>query len=712
MTGSTSNTPTQSEAYPVPVPVSTETAIPYCPAGFVPAGLRTDDMKSPSGTQQTQSSGWRTLIVVRWLQQKLSQVISRLHLLVITHGRSIRWRRLCRQFIQAGVALLLMVGLSPLPSAALASTPQAPATPESTSIVFVQRTGSLNPFNGVDVGIESTPTFIDLDADGDLDAIIGENAGYINYFKNTGSTTSPAFTQITGTLNPFNAVKFTFASFPSFADLDADGDLDGYFGEYDGFVNYFQNTGSATSPAFIQRVGTLNPFNGLDFDMRATPSFADLNGDGNLDAFIGDNDGIINYFDNTGSATSLAFVQQTGSLNPFNSVDVGFNSAPSFTDLDADSDLDAFIGNSDGLIFFFQNTGSATSPAFIARTGSLNPFNGVDTVWASIPSFADLDADGDGDAFLGNVDGTILYFENIEDSAANRTFKESSGSLNPFNGIDIGLVSAPSFADLDRDGDLDAYLGEKYGSIRHFQNTGSATAPAFTEHSGSLNPFDGVDVSMYSLPSFADLDGDGDLDAFIGQWDGIIRYYQNTGNAVSPAFDSIFGSLNPLDMVSLDYWSAPSFADLDGDGDLDAFIGDYFGTIQTFQNTGNATSPAFVQLSGSLNPLEGVDAGRFCNPSFIDLEGDGDLDLFTGNLDGMILFVENTGSATSPAFVSRSGSLNPFNGVDVGIYSTPSFADLDADGKIDAFIGESDGIINYFQNILESWRLYIPAVRR
>ncbi len=52
----------------------------------------------------------------------------------------------------------------------------------------------------------------------------------------------------------------------------------------------------------------------------------------------------------------------------------------------------------------------------------------------------------------------------------------------------------------------------------------------FIEITDSNNPFDGIDADAYSIPSFADLDGDGDLDAFIGDDYGKINYFQNTSN--------------------------------------------------------------------------------------------------------------------------------------------------------------------------------------
>ena len=128
----------------------------------------------------------------------------------------------------------------------------------------------------------------------------------------------------------------------------------------------------------------------------------------------------------------------------------------------------------------------------------------------------------------------------------------------------------------------------------------------FTQQTGSSNPFNGVDVGRYSAPSFADIDGDGDLDAFIGENDGTIRYYQNTGSSVSPSFVEQTGNSNPLRSVDVDFFATPSFADLDGDGDLDAFIGEYYGNIIYYQNTGSSASPSFLIQIGSSNPFSRV----------------------------------------------------------------------------------------------------------
>ena len=68
--------------------------------------------------------------------------------------------------------------------------------------------------------------------------------------------------------------------------------------------------------------------------------------------------------------------------------------------------------------------------------------------------------------------------------------------------------------DIDGDGDLDAFVGAESGRTYLVANIGTALEPKFALPSS--NPFGLADVGTHAVPSFADLDGDGDFDAFIG----------------------------------------------------------------------------------------------------------------------------------------------------------------------------------------------------
>ena len=53
-----------------------------------------------------------------------------------------------------------------------------------------------------------------------------------------------------------------------------------------------------------------------------------------------------------------------------------------------------------------------------------------------------------------------------------------------------------------------------------------------------------------------------------------------------------------------------------------------------------------------------------------------------GEGSGDLTYIENTGTTTAPVFVQRTGTANPFDGIDVGWYSAPAFGDLDNDGTL------------------------------
>ncbi len=269
---------------------------------------------------------------------------------------------------------------------------------------------------------------------------------------------------------------------------------------------------------------------------------------------------------------------------------------------------------------------------------------------------------------------------------------------DPFNVVDVGTNSTPTFTDIDNDGDLDAFIGEYYGHIYYYQNTGSLSSPVFILQTGSTDPFNGIQVASMSTPSFADIDNDGDMDAFIGEEFGDIHYYQNTGSSSSPVFALQTGATDPFNGVDVGYNATPSFADIDNDGDMDPFIGESNGNINYYQNTGSSSSPVFALQTGSADPFNGVNALSYSALSFVDIDNDGDMDAFIGEAYGNIYYYQNTGSSSNPVFALQTGTANPFNGVDVGFYSAPSFADIDNDGDMDAFIGESNGNINYYYN--------------
>ena len=302
----------------------------------------------------------------------------------------------------------------------------------------------------------------------------------------------------------------------------------------------------ALAQTFTEQTGPANPMDGVTLAQEdGNTAFADLDADGDWDLLIGWEDGTFIYYQNTGTSAAPVLIQEFGVNHPMNGEDVGREARPIFWDIDNDGDFDLFVGENDGGIFYFQNTGSPSAPVFTRQTGADNPFNGVDIGLEADLAFADIDNDGDADAFIGEAMGNVNYFENTGD-AGNPAFTQRTGANNPMNGEDVGAESAPTLMDFDNDGDYDMFVGASNGYIDYFRNTGSVNAPVFTEITGRGNPFNRIDFGQESRPMAIDLNADGDTDMLVLEKYGTFRFFTGSGTGSSPLDDS---PLSPDDMT-------------------------------------------------------------------------------------------------------------------------------------------------------------------
>jgi len=116
--------------------------------------------------------------------------------------------------------------------------------------------------------------------------------------------------------------------------------------------------------------------------------------------------------------------------------------------------------------------------------------------------------------------------------------------------------------------------------------------------------------------------------------------FRNNGTNLVPAYvDDIAG--NPLAAINVGSNAAPTFVDIDEDGDLDVFIGEDGGTIKFFRNSGTNLAPVFA-ADETGNLLADFNTGGWATPVFVDIDADGDLDVFSGELYGKIRFYEST----------------------------------------------------------------------
>ncbi len=134
------------------------------------------------------------------------------------------------------------------------------------------------------------------------------------------------------------------------------------------------------------------------------------------------------------------------------------------------------------------------------------------------------------------------------------------------------------------------------------------------------------------MPALGDVDGDGDLDLFVGEASGTLNFFRNVGSPSEPEFELVSDEYGGIDVGRR---SAPALTDLDGDGDLDLLVGSENEGIRLFRNRGTSEEPEFVAEGRLRAATRGLST-----PALLDADGDGDLDLFSGSASGGLLLFE------------------------------------------------------------------------
>ncbi|MCF8388183.1 MAG: VCBS repeat-containing protein, partial [Bacteroidales bacterium] len=255
----------------------------------------------------------------------------------------------------------------------------------------------------------------------------------------------------------------------------------------------------------------------------------------------------------------------------------------------------------------------------------------------------------------------------------------------------------PCFADIDKDGDADCFVGKQDGTISYFENTGSVTSPHWQFITAQYNDI-AFSYMKYGNVTFTDIDDDGDLDMFYGGGrssnNSGIHFYRNDGNAFQPDWVLVsdqYMNINTNPTAVYNYCKS-TFADLDNDGDQDLLFGNYNKDIY-YENTGNAQSANFVLADLDYFNFGPLGYWNYHNPALTDIDQDGDFDCFIGTTNSHFLFFENTGTPENAQWNLVSEEYVP---IECCENIAPAFYDIDDDSDKDMFVGLTSGKIRFY----------------
>lgn len=387
-------------------------------------------------------------------------------------------------------------------------------------------------------------------------------------------------------------------------------------------------------------------------------------------------------------------------------------------DVDGSGVMDLVIGDiAYPTMHLLTNGGSSpnTNSLMVSDDASF-PSNSLPVSMSLFPAayYVDVDFDGIRDLLIApNAKGVSQDEQSVwryanNGSNANPLFGYQEDDFLQNEMIDHGTAALPVLVDLNQDGLQDLVVSvfhrfEAVGSTRsqlaYYRNTGTSTDPVFTLIDDDLLNLSQENLGLHLVPTFADLDNDGDPDMLIGRENGSLAYYENT--SVLPAIGFSAPQMNYPDAtanpISSGQFAAPQLIDLNEDGLIDLVVGGKTGELQYFENTGTVTNPSFTLQNSLLGMIDLTPTGSdgYAVPHFFRWENE--LYLLLGAADGkMRLYTDISDNlSTGSSFQLEE---TDFLSIHSGAYSSFFTGDIDMDGNLNLFAGNDLGGIRHFEH--------------
>ena len=379
----------------------------------------------------------------------------------------------------------------------------------------------------------------------------------------------------------------------------------------------------------------------------------DYNDDGLVDLFIVRGDiGPNLLYRNKGDSTFEDVAAEAGLAYTKSATENYRNSGPGFADMDGDGDLDLFIGGLEGdPAKIYRNKGDGTFEDVTVGSG-LEAMNARYTLSSA---FGDYDLDGDLDMFLGHW-GTPRDFEDEPNLSTENLWRNDTrdgvirfADVSRASGISASIVDedpqgsfggsghdysfSPTFARITDDRYPDLVISSDFRTSRYYTNNGDGTFSDATDRD--------VIIDRNGMGStLGDYDGDGDLDWFVSSiWtdpneDGEQEF--TVGNRLYRNDDGVLSDATEEAGVRDGSWGWGScFADFDNDQDLDIYHTNGWVPVEKFApyrfdtdtsrlfiSDGEGVFTELSQEAGIVDNERGH--GIVCG----DFDNDGDVDIF------------------------------------------------------------------------------------
>ncbi|MBN2745113.1 MAG: T9SS type A sorting domain-containing protein [Bacteroidales bacterium] len=569
--------------------------------------------------------------------------------------------------------------------------------------------------------IKSWMQCVDYDNDGRKDLFTYVQGG-MSVYRNISTSASGLYFQLVDPLLSYDNninILTTSVDYPAIADIDFDGDLDILsFYVLGMYVVMYRNLsmetyGNADHLVFTEgdrcwgHIAESEEINSIYLDTLCNNKGSivkakngpkhtgstilpiNLNGDTLMDILLGDVDFFtLNALTNGGSRLKAHIISQD-TVFPSYDTTINLVSFPlaSYIDIDNDNTKELLVSPFEAAyykpealnsVWMYENSGSNDHPVFNFQTKNFLQNQMIEVGDNATPEVVDVDGDGLMDLVVssyGIVDSTyfdmanfilwthksskMVWYKNIG-TTTQPQFRYMDGDIFDLFSFELTAIK-PTFGDLDNDGDKDMIIGNSDGKLWFFENiAGFGNMMTFAP---PVTDYQSVDVGEFSTPELFDIDSDGLLDLVIGQKQGKLHYYRNTGSITSPTFTFVTNNMGNVNVNTFwHYWYGYSVPEVFRD-DKDSLV----------MLVGSASGHLFYYRN-----IAGNETGIF-------------------SIDSNLFYTDSYDSLYSVAFFMNEGNIPEY--LNVGMRSAAAVYDWDNDGRKDLMVGNFSGGLNSFKGI-------------